>query len=1159
MPRAHRGRDRRYLALLSGAVLVGSLFSVVPAVTRGSSTEGQIAFVRSQPMGGDSDIWVVNANGTSETQLTAGSARDESPAWSPDGSTLAFARTIGTTTSIWLIDADGSNLRPLNIQSDVGQFVAGSRPHDWHGSQLLATLDYYSDSCGFGGGGGPNQHRLALVDVVTGATQYVAGGGCFSHAIGHATFSPDGTKVAYEQNFGFPQVYRYDVALGTSEPFFSNAYAPDWSPVDDRIAFVDPANANVAIREISGEVSYHALGGSNPHWAPDGSGIAVSAPGGGGGTGSVIRVFDFGDLSTKDVTSGGEAHDSDPAWAPGSVTATPPTPPGPGKIAYASNADGNYEIYGINDDGTHLVRLTTHAARDENPVWSPDGERIAFASDRDGMQATFVMNADGTDLHRLDATTSFGGVSNFVPTDWSRDGTQLVGTGQVFNSFCSGGFGNPVSQALLVDIDSGAAEPLSGSPCTVTYDGTINHDGNEVAWVQNASSGPGSITAVHRRSLGDFSQGEQVTFDMVANDPTFNPVDDRIAYLGDNGQIRIVGPGGSTQSLMESGTAIDWSPDGQAIVTGRSGGFSWEIQAISLVGEPSRTIATFAGNGVSGVSWASGQMVDLAPEPSEEPSPEETPQVSEEPSEEATPMPSEEPSPEPTSDPDQGGDEGALFNIEAGGTQTTDFNSDGARPGDPLEVNVTTPNAGGVGIQESSTPTQSPAPGYQLLGQEVAITAPPATVAQPLIIDFVLDGSLVAGTPSDRLAVQRNGVKVPACLDLGGASADPDPCVLAWQSGIGDDVVLSVRAATASTWNILAGLPIDPESVTAAAPAGGSVTTDDEGDGASAGDPLETTVETPIGGTITIEESDPFGAAPSGWDFVGQQVEITADPATPEDPLILTFRLDASLLPAGSTAATVQLFRDGALIVDCDPGADGAAVPDPCIALRTLLPDGDVSLTARSSHASAWNLGIYVAQDATAPSIQLDAPADGAVYLLGANVVADYRCLDGVSGVVGCVGTRPDGAPLPTGTVGTHTFEVVARDAAGNSSLRSVTYSVVYAFAGWLSPVDNRPTLNRVKAGSAVPVKFTLGGDHGLGVLAAGYPKVATMDCTASTVDLIETVMSSSANSGLSYDAASDTYQYVWKTQKGWANSCRVLVVRLADGTDHMADFSFVK
>ncbi|HET9878440.1 MAG TPA: hypothetical protein VFQ81_03925, partial [Candidatus Limnocylindria bacterium] len=131
MPRAHRGRDRRYLALLSGAVLVGSLFSVVPAVTRGSSTEGQIAFVRSQPMGGDSDIWVVNANGTSETQLTAGSARDESPAWSPDGSTLAFARTIGTTTSIWLIDADGSNLRPLNIQSDVGQFVAGSRPHDW--------------------------------------------------------------------------------------------------------------------------------------------------------------------------------------------------------------------------------------------------------------------------------------------------------------------------------------------------------------------------------------------------------------------------------------------------------------------------------------------------------------------------------------------------------------------------------------------------------------------------------------------------------------------------------------------------------------------------------------------------------------------------------------------------------------------------------------------------------------------------------------------------------------------------------------------------------------------------------------------------------------------------------------------------------------------
>src|SRR5699024_10962184 len=140
---------------------------------------------------------------------------------------------------------------------------------------------------------------------------------------------------------------------------------------------------------------------------------------------------------------------------------------------------------------------------------------------------------------------------------------------------------------------------LADSPCRFTSDGTISHDGTEAAWVENSSSGPGSITAVYRAPTDGSSQAEPVTFDMVANDPTFNPVDDRNAYLGDNSQIRIVGPGGSAQSLMESGVAIDWSPDGQSLVTARFGASSFEIQAISLVGEPSRTITAVAGNGVS--------------------------------------------------------------------------------------------------------------------------------------------------------------------------------------------------------------------------------------------------------------------------------------------------------------------------------------------------------------------------------------------------------------------------------------------------------------------------------------------------------------------------------------------------------------------------------
>jgi Tol biopolymer transport system component len=49
-----------------------------------------------------------------------------------------------------------------------------------------------------------------------------------------------------------------------------------------------------------------------------------------------------------------------------------------GKIAFASNADGDYEIYTVNPDGSGLDQLTTSPSDDTNPAWSPDGRWITF-------------------------------------------------------------------------------------------------------------------------------------------------------------------------------------------------------------------------------------------------------------------------------------------------------------------------------------------------------------------------------------------------------------------------------------------------------------------------------------------------------------------------------------------------------------------------------------------------------------------------------------------------------------------------------------------------------------------------------------------------------------------------------------------------------------
>ena len=114
-----------------------------------------------------------------------------------------------------------------------------------------------------------------------------------------------------------------------------------------------------------------------------------------------------------------------------------------------------------------------------------------------------------------------------------------------------------------------------------------------------------------------------------------------------------------------------------------------------------------------------------------------------------------------------------------------------------------------------------------------------------------------------------------------------------------------------------------------------------------------------------------------------------------------------------------------------------------------------------------------------------------------------------------------------------------------------------YAFTGFFPPVQPPPTLNAVKAGSSVPLKFSLGGDKGLAVLAAGFPASVQFDCATHELKGDRAATKTAGKSGLSYDASSGQYSYVWKTDKAWAGTCRALVLKLTDSTWHMAAFHF--
>ena len=119
---------------------------------------------------------------------------------------------------------------------------------------------------------------------------------------------------------------------------------------------------------------------------------------------------------------------------------------------------------------------------------------------------------------------------------------------------------------------------------------------------------------------------------------------------------------------------------------------------------------------------------------------------------------------------------------------------------------------------------------------------------------------------------------------------------------------------------------------------------------------------------------------------------------------------------------------------------------------------------------------------------------------------------------------------------------------------------------GFVGPRVQQQAVTRVDAGATVPLQFNLGGDKGLSVLKPRHsPSSQRIDCetrtpfgTSTTPDeRITAPISGPGSTGLTYNRSQDRYQLNWLTDAAWAGTCRQLVLTLADGTQHRADFRF--
>ncbi len=192
------------------------------------------------------------------------------------------------------------------------------------------------------------------------------------------------------------------------------------------------------------------------------------------------------------------------------------------------------------------------------------------------------------------------------------------------------------------------------------------------------------------------------------------------------------------------------------------------------------------------------------------------------------------------------------------------------------------------------------------------------------------------------------------------------------------------------------------------------------------------------------------------------------------------------------------------------------------------------------------------AEDVTAPVVSVTGVTAGQQILLGKTVEPGCATTDADSGVAKAATLTVTGGPK----VGYYTATCAgARDRAGNTADPvSVTYQVVFGWSDFSSPI-NPGKVNSEKAGSAIPVKFGLSGDHGLAVFAAGYPKLQTVACGTSVPQ--GAAYQTAGSDSLSYAKGADRYQFVWKTEKSLANTCGLLEVKLIDGTSHYASFQF--
>lgn len=309
---------------------------------------------------GNSEIYMMNPDGSNPVNLSNHPDSDASAAWSPDGTRIAFVSRRDGDSEIYVMSADGSGFANLTHHPDSDYFPVWS-PDGEH-------IAFQSD-------------RESTGPVLSIEPKISLSG--FNLEI--FVMNVDGTGQTNVSNDSAWDAY------------------PSWSPDGDRIVFesdrdeegpvilvLDGLGHEIYVVDADGDhlanLSNSPEDDGRPRWSPAGGKIVFESYRDGNREIYTMNPDGTGQMRLTNNPGG----DSYPSWSPDGDW-----------ITFHSDRDGNSEIYKMTKDGLAVTRLTTSPEWDWGPSWSPDGADIVFQSSRDGNVEVYRMAASGAFQERL--------------------------------------------------------------------------------------------------------------------------------------------------------------------------------------------------------------------------------------------------------------------------------------------------------------------------------------------------------------------------------------------------------------------------------------------------------------------------------------------------------------------------------------------------------------------------------------------------------------------------------------------------------------------------------------------------------------------------------------------------------------------------------------